>query len=125
MAQRHDGTAEGGASVDGRDRSDEETCDGRKPDGFEADIDDRAELASLRHRFTHWLDAGRLDEADVHDWALILAELASNAVDHGRGTVHVRADWTHDRITLWVTNILLGAGIPRVPADVPVESTSG
>jgi serine/threonine-protein kinase RsbW len=80
------------------------------------------QVTLLRRELTGWLSLSGVPEDECAEWALVTAELASNAVENSpAGTeVLLAATCSPERITLKVTNTSDGHHVPRiVPHDGP------
>lgn len=80
------------------------------------------DVPELRRAVHDWLTEHRLPARRVGDAALVVSELAANAVVHGRGPVEVALTVTPRAIIGAVTDT--GDGLPVLPA-VPVEEITG
>ena len=78
---------------------------------FEADLPHTAEAPGIaRHSLEAWL-APALDRGDIDVARLLVSELVTNAVVHGRGNITVRAHLDDDRLLVEVIDE--GGGFER------------
>ncbi len=86
-----------------------------------------ASVAVARHRLRDALEGAGVGESVVYDATLVLSELVSNAVQHGRPTSrgHLEVSWTltGDRLVLEVFDG--GQATTLVPRPRDVESDRG
>jgi anti-sigma regulatory factor (Ser/Thr protein kinase) len=82
----------------------------------------RAAPAMARRSLEDWL-VPALDGEEVEDVKLIVSELVTNALVHGRGQIVLRADVDDDRVLVEVVDE--GHGFEQVVRHVPFERLSG
>jgi anti-sigma regulatory factor (Ser/Thr protein kinase) len=75
-----------------------------------------------RRALTQWY-GGNLESEELHRVKLLASELVTNAVVHGDGAIHLRADLDEDRIIVEVLD--QGSGFEHDVREVPFDELRG
>lgn len=75
-----------------------------------------------RRALTRWY-GGELENDELHKIKLLASELVTNAVIHGQGEIHLRADLNEDRILVEVLDG--GSGFEHDVRHVPFDALRG
>jgi anti-sigma regulatory factor (Ser/Thr protein kinase) len=91
---------------------------------FELDLPRRRQAPGIARRsVADWLAPVALEGEEMEDVRLIVSELVTNAVLHGRGQIALRAHVDDDRVRVEVID--QGHGFEHVVRRVPFERLSG
>lgn len=90
---------------------------------LDATLPDNDQAPRVAHRqLATWL-APQLDEREVYDARLLISELVTNALVHGRGTIEMHARLDERRLIVEVTDD--GNGFERIARESGCDSVGG